>query len=487
MHISQLEKIQRREFLRRATALGIAGSAGPLALSLSAMGEASAQTANDYKALVCIFLYGGNDHDNTFIPFDSTSHSIYKGFRDVGDDLANRIYWDNNVTAPSKKLIPLSTQIGTRQYAVQPVMSDLASLFESGKMGVMLNVGTLLKPTTKANYTEAGTGDLPPKLFSHNDQFSLWQSAVTDGAEGSIKGWGGRLGDIFLRSGGENSDAHFTCINASGNAVFMSGSSVLPYQVSKNGPVTINSIGNNLSVYQRASCKTALNQILTSSSSPTTHWMEQEWMRVLKSSLDNQTKVTNGISTVSMSTTFQTDTLSAQLNIIAKLIAAGAANSSSIGVKRQVFFASLGGFDLHDNLMANHSKLLKNVNDAMNSFYLATKELSLENQVTTFTASDFGRTLSSNGDGSDHGWGSHHMVMGGAVDGKKFWGKAPVLADNYTDTVGQGRLLPSTSVDEFAASMARWMGVSDSDLNTVLPNYAKFSSQTLPLFKPIIT
>ena len=210
-------------------------------------------------------------------------------------------------------------------------------------------------------------------------------------------------------------------------------------------------------------------------------------MRVLKSSLDNQTKVTNGISTVSMSTTFQTDTLSAQLNIIAKLIAAGAANSSSIGVKRQVFFASLGGFDLHDNLMANHSKLLKNVNDAMNSFYLATKELSLENQVTTFTASDFGRTLSSNGDGSDHGWGSHHMVMGGAVDGKKFWGKAPVLADNDTDTVGQGRLLPSTSVDEFAASMARWMGVSDSDLNTVLPNYAKFSSQTLPLFKPIIT
>ena len=255
----------------------------------------------------------------------------------------------------------------------------------------------------------------------------------------------------------------------------------------KNGPVAINSIGNDLSVYQRPSCKTALNQILTSSSSSSTHWMDQEWMRVLKSSLDNQTKVTNGISSVSMSTTFQTDTLSAQLNIIAKLIAAGAANSSGMGVKRQVFFASLGGFDLHDNLMANHSKLLKNVNDAMYSFYKATEELGLQNQVTTFTASDFGRTLSSNGDGSDHGWGSHHMVMGGAVDGKKFWGKAPVLADNDTDTVGQGRLLPSTSVDEFAASMARWMGVSDSDLNTVLPNYAKFSSQTLPLFKPIIT
>jgi uncharacterized protein (DUF1501 family) len=217
--------------------------------------------------------------------------------------------------------------------------------------------------------------------------------------------------------------------------------------------------------------------------------MEQEWMRVLKSSLDNQTKVTNRISSISMSTTFQTDTLSAQLKMIAKLIAAGAANGSSMGVKRQVFFASLGGFDLHDNLMANHSKLLKNVSDAMYSFYKATEESGLQNQVTTFTASDFGRTLSSNGDGSDHGWGSHHMVMGGAVDGKKFWGKAPDISTkdnalNGPDTVGQGRLLPSTSVDEFAAALARWMGVSDSDLNTVLPNLAAFSGRTpLSLFK----
>ena len=481
MHISQLEKIQRREFLRRATALGIAGSAGPLALSLSAMGEASAQTATDYKALVCIFLYGGNDHDNTFIPYDDANHLIYKKFRDVGDDIQARIYWNKN----TQQLIPLSTiSAQGSQYAFQPAMTQLAGLFETGQLGVMLNVGTLLKPTTKIKYTNAGTGDLPPKLFSHNDQFSLWQSAVTDGAEGSIKGWGGRLGDIFL-NGGVNSDAHFTCINASGNAVFMSGSSVLPYQVSKTGPVAINSIGNNLTVYQRDSCKTALEKIIISSTTPS-HWMEKEWMRVIASSRTNQSIVSAGIAPVSF-TNFQTDTLSAQLNIIAKLIAAGAANSSGMGVKRQVFFASLGGFDLHDNLMANHSKLLKNVNDAMYSFYNATEQLGVADKVTTFTASDFGRTLSSNGDGSDHGWGSHHMVMGGAVDGKKFWGKAPVLADNDTDTVGQGRLLPSTSVDEFAASMARWMGVSDSDLNTVLPNYAKFSSQTLPLFKPIIT
>jgi uncharacterized protein (DUF1501 family) len=155
-----------------------------------------------------------------------------------------------------------------------------------------------------------------------------------------------------------------------------------------------------------------------------------------------------------------------------------------LGVKRQVFFAALGGFDLHDNLTANHSGLLQKVNDAMYSFYRATDQLGLASQVTTFTASDFGRTLASNGDGSDHGWGSHHMVMGGAVDGKKYWGHAPELADNGVDTVGQGRLLPSTSVDELSAALAKWMGVTGNDLNTVLPNFNSFSSKpALSLFK----
>ena len=214
---------------------------------------------------------------------------------------------------------------------------------------------------------------------------------------------------------------------------------------------------------------------------------------MITSSLDNQAIVTSGINNMSgnsitgpkvtFNTGFATDSLSAQLKIIAQLIAA-ASSGSNMAVKRQVFFASLGGFDLHDNLMANHSNLLKNVNDAMNSFYQATVQLGIENQVTTFTASDFGRTLASNGDGSDHGWGSHHIVMGGAVDGGKFWGAAPELSLDGKDTVGQGRLLPSTSVDEYAAALARWMDVSDTDLDTVLPNYKKkFSSKTsLPIF-----
>ncbi|MEY3998283.1 MAG: hypothetical protein RLY60_1095, partial [Pseudomonadota bacterium] len=184
--------------------------------------------------------------------------------------------------------------------------------------------------------------------------------------------------------------------------------------------------------------------------------------------------------TASLDSFFKTDTLSAQMKIIAKLIGAAAKTDSAMGVKRQVFFASLGGFDLHDNLMANHSGLLQKVNDAMYSFYKATEQLGVADKVTTFTASDFGRTLASNGDGSDHGWGSHHMVMGGAVDGGKFWGTPPVLADDGQDSVGQGRLLPSTSVDELAGTLAKWMGVTDADMSSVLPNLNQFSNRVAP-------
>ena len=236
MHISKLESIQRREFLRRTAALGIAGTAGPLAMTLAGIGEAAAQTApEDYKALVCIFLYGGNDHDNTFIPYDDARHGVYKTLRDIGDT-------DTKIYIPKTSLTPL---VGTglasgQQYAVQPSLVSVGKLFnDTKKLGILLNVGTLVKPTTKTGYTNARAGDLPPKLFSHNDQFSLWQSGLSSGAEGTTQGWGGRLGDLFL---GSDNKAHFTCINASGNAIFMSGKNVLPYQVSTSGSVAILSL-----------------------------------------------------------------------------------------------------------------------------------------------------------------------------------------------------------------------------------------------------
>ena len=475
MHISKLESLQRREFLRRTAALGLAGTAGNLALSLAGIGEAAAQSTStdEYKALVCVFLYGGNDHDNTFVPYDTDSHNVYQALRDVGDTASN-IYVPQNKLTP---LVPINNLASGRQYAVQAAMGQMANLFnDDKKMGILLNVGPLLKPTTKDNYINAKLGDLPPKLFSHNDQFSLWQSGLLEGAEGATQGWGGRLGDLFLSS--DTKSSHFTCINAAGNAVFMSGKDVLPYQVTSKGAVTISSLKTSTGVYGIEDCKTALGTLLNTSPS---HWMEQEWARMMKSSIDNQQTVTEAITPTASNNYFRTsfgaDNLSAQLQIVARLIQA----RSNLAVKRQVFFVSLGGFDLHDNLIANHSGLLQKVNDAMYSFYKATEQLGVAEKVTTFTASDFGRTLSSNGDGSDHGWGSHHMVMGGAVDGAKFWGTAPELALDGSDTVGQGRLLPSTSVDEFATVLARWMGVTDSSqLKSVLPNYDAFLGREPP-------
>jgi uncharacterized protein (DUF1501 family) len=296
---------------------------------------------------------------------------------------------------------------------------------------------------------------------------------------------------LFL---GSEKKTHFTCINAAGNAVFMSGKNVLPYQVTSTGSVAINSLLYSSKVYGIKDSEKAVEAILNSSPN---HWMEKEWARMVKSSIDNQQIVSTGISPTSeidyFTTPFGTDSLSAQMKIVARLIAA----RSSLDVKRQVFFVSLGGFDHHDGLKVAHagsdgsSGLLKMVNDAMYNFYKATEQLGVASQVTTFTASDFGRTLSSNGDGSDHGWGSHHMVMGGAVDGGKFWGTAPNLSTteyalNGPDSVGQGRLLPSTSVDEFAAALAQWMGVLDGDLTTVLPNFSNFASKpALSLFKSV--
>ena len=188
MYISKLESLQRREFLRRTAALGLAGSAGPLALTLAGIGEAAAQSAGEYKALVCVFLYGGNDHDNTFVPYDTDSHSVYQALRKVGEDGSNIYVPKNTLTV----LQPTSNLPSDRQYAVQAAMSDLANLFNvDRRMGVLLNVGPLVKPTNKTSYTNAKTGDLPPKLFSHNDQFSLWQSGLIEGAEGATQGWGG--------------------------------------------------------------------------------------------------------------------------------------------------------------------------------------------------------------------------------------------------------------------------------------------------------
>ena len=327
---------------------------------------------------------------------------------------------------------------------------------------------------TKAQYNGADrkTYPLPPKLFSHNDQQSIWQSSSP---EGSTVGWGGNIGDLALAS---NNTSLFTCISVTGNAVFLSGDSALSYQVSTGGAVAISGVKNN--VYNSSAVKAAMSTLVQQSRS---HTLENEYNKITRRAIGAEGQVTSGLAGVNLTTAFPaSNTLADQLKMVARLIAA----RNTLGAKRQVFMVSIGGFDLHDNLITQHPGLLGKVSDAMTAFYNATVELGVADKVTAFTASDFGRTLASNGDGSDHGWGSHHLMVGGAVKGKALYGTAPPVSVGSTTApedqwhVGQGRLLPSTSVDQYAATLAKWFGVADSEMAGILPNLSRFGGAGYP-------
>lgn len=468
MHLLQPHLHSRRAFLRRSAQLGLAGTALPVALNLAALGEAAALTATDYKALVCVFLYGGNDYANTVITYDNDSYNRYSAIRGGGPgQTAGGIALARASLQPTL-LVPRTPLAGGRQYALHPAMGGMARLFNSGQAAVQLNVGPLVVPLTRAQYNSADRAryPLPPKLFSHNDQQSVWQSSSP---EGSTVGWGGNLGDLALAG---NSNALFTCMSVTGNAVFLSGDTALQYQVSTRGAVPINGVKGN--VYGSAAVRSALTTLIQQ---PSIQVLENEYNRVTARALAAEAQITAALGSVTLGTPFPANnSLAEQLAMVARLIGA----RTALGTRRQVFLVSLGGFDLHDNLIAQQPLLMQRLSDAMAAFYSATVELGIADKVTAFTASDFGRTLSSNGDGSDHGWGSHHFVVGGAVRGQAFYGTPPPVSISNTAApddqwhVGQGRLLPTTSVDQYAATLARWFGVADAELAGILPNLAHF-------------
>ena len=467
MNFNDSEKQTRRAFLRRSSQLALTGTALPFALNLAAMGEAAAFDATDYKALVCVFLYGGNDYANTVVTYDDASYNLYNTFRGGGSgQTAGGIALAKSALTPTL-LSPTTALPNGRQYALHPSMAAMAGLFNSGKAAVQLNVGPLVVPLTRAQYNspDRTTFPLPPKLFSHNDQQSIWQSSSP---EGSTVGWGGKLGGLALSS---NAKSTFTCINMTGNAVFLSGDQALSYQVSTNGAVAINGIKS--SVYGSNAVRTAMTSLIQQ---PRTHMLENAYNQVTSRSIGSEAQITSGLSGVNLGTAFPADSLGDQLKMVARLIGA----RSALGAKRQVFMVSISGFDLHDRMMAQHPALLASVSNAMAAFYNATVELGVASNVTAFTASDFGRALQSNGDGSDHGWGGHHFVVGGAVKGKAFYGTAPAVSLGNTTApedqghVGQGRLLPTTSVDQYAGTLAKWFGVADSEMAGILPNLRNF-------------
>jgi uncharacterized protein (DUF1501 family) len=455
--MTQPHDADRRAFLLRACALGATGAAAPLALNLAALGAAAAQAAPpSYKALVCVFLYGGNDPFNTIVPADDAAYRAYAAAR---TDIALRRDTLRATALRGKAAAPDGAQ-----FALAPALAPLAPLYENGQMAVLLNVGPLVVPTTKAEYISARV-PLPPKLFSHNDQQSYWQALAPEGA---ASGWGGRLTDLFASA---NAQRTFTGITAGGSTVLLAGHKVAGYRVGINGSTPIELLHRDM--YGSSACTALLRQLITQ---PREHLMERELSRIAAQSIDADTRLRAALADVAVPGDFGSP-LAQQLKIVARIIGA----RQALGARRQVFFVSQNGYDNHTGLNDTHPALLRELGQSLAVFQQALTTLGVADQVTTFTASEFGRTLGSNGNGSDHGWGSHHLVLGGAVNGGRSYGTHPEIALDGPGFVDNGRLLPTLAVDQLGASLGRWFGAGREDLRLVFPNLKNFDADALAL------
>jgi len=505
-------KADRRLFLQHAGAMGaLAGAGAPMALNLLAAGSAAAQTAPDYKAVVCLFLFGGNDSFNMVLPTDAASWQAYSTTRDQAPDsialLASGVMPNAGaaVGSPARlggvlSLNPLNANgLNTgRSLALHPLMGSLQAMFDTDRrLAVVPNVGPLIRPTNKAQYGQ-NSHPKPASLFSHNDQQNTWQALA---AEGATRGWGGRMGDALASM---NSRTVFTSISASGNAVWLAGQTVQQYQVSTNGAIRMGGDASGR-VFGSTDVANTLQRIAATSRS--NHVFERDLAAISARSIEAEATLRSALRAPSdaafgtppasgayngatdpklrylnpLSGQPNTNSLAQQLQVVARMIDAGM--SGATGARRQVFFVSLGGFDTHDLQNRNHADLMARLSHAMSYFDGALGALNARNNVTLFTASDFGRTFTSNGDGTDHGWGSHHFVMGGAVRGRELYGRMPTLGvknpnnnnfDSSADQLGNGSLLPEVSVDQLGATLGRWFGCSDTTLADIFPNLANF-------------
>lgn len=417
----------------------------------------SATAATDYKALVCLFLQGGNDANNLLIPNDAAGYASYAAAR-------------GTLALPQAGLLALNPRTSDgRAFALHPSMPEFQNLFGQGKAAILANAGTLVVPTTKSQYSSQSV-PLPPQLFSHSDQQVEWQSSVPD--KPFSTGWGGRLAD--LTNAFNSNNAISMSISLAGQNSFQVGRGVAQYSVGTNGVVSLS--GSSTSTTSAAGIRTkAQNDLLAAQ---TGNLFKTAFAGITSDAIADSALLAQYVGTnaaIPFTTTFPTSSLGQQLKMIARIIA----TAPNLGLKRQIFFARVGGWDLHDNQLTAHSTLLADLSVSLKAFYDSTVELGVGSQVTTFTASDFGRTYNTNGDGSDHGWGSHHLMVGGAVQGNDIYGRVPDLTINGPDDTGRGRWIPTTSVDEYSATLARWFGVSATDLPIVLPNIGRFAKPNL--------
>ncbi|MEZ5440463.1 MAG: DUF1501 domain-containing protein [Lysobacterales bacterium] len=536
--MSRLRREARRDFLKRLTATLAGGSAMSLLPQLRLMEAALAQegAGGSYRALVCVYLGGGNDSFNWLVPTDAARYGVYSTSRGGTYTGAN-----GPLGIAQGSLLPLTMQglPGGHSYGLHPACADwdgidrngsvtampgLASLTSQGRVAWVANMGTLIEPVTKATFNDPSVAK-PPQLYSHNDQTKLWHQGQ---ATANFRlGWGGQVADrVFGLNGAIAGGSKLLPMNISfsGSQRFMVGNQVLPYQMNSCGNpnngdqvpgLTVGSSFANcsgttsLSGFDACGSGSDTQQqeiaLCTLLNSPGSHLFQIEHAETMKRAMDLSAAIRSEISGAStanpslLTTPFRAladdqavpgynqiadggNSLAEQLAMVARLIRV----RQALGHQRSIFFVSLGGFDTHATQMPDtgQPRLLRRVSRALGSFYRALEEMGLQDNVTTFTMSEFARTLNSNGDGSDHGWGGVQMVMGGSVRGGRLFGTFPDQTLNGPDCFNRGQMIPTTAMDQYAGALAQWMGLGSSDLATIFPNLGNFTPQTLDILNP---
>ena len=446
--------LPRRKFLRQAACSAVGTSALISTIMDLYAVNAAAQSAPDYKALVCIFQFGGNDSSNMLVPRSGGPYGSYAAIRGA-------------LALPQGQILPISPlNPDGIDFGLHPSMIGLQALFQQQKVAFVRNVGTLVAPVTRQQYMQGGSA-IPSQLFSHSDQTLQWQTSYT-ARNGPVTGWGGRIADLLTSLNGTSQVSLSIALN--GSNTFQIGENVFQLQISPWGTVSLE--GYDVERPMDPETRAMSREIRREHANV----FEQAYAATVRRALDSDAFVKAALESQPAITTVFPDTwLGSQLQMAARMIQAQAA----LGQRRQIFFCGVGGYDTHDEQLGDHADLLTELSEAMTAFYLATAEIGKATQVTTFTASDFGRTFASNGRGSDHGWGGHHIVMGGAVRGARLYGRYPQLVLEGPDDTDFGRWIPTTSVDEYAATLARWFGVSATDMPLVFPNIGRFAAPNL--------
>ena len=444
----------RRDFLKCATATAAGMTTPGAALGLLAgLQSATVEAATgDYKALVCIFLAGGNDGFNVLIPTDTTPYATYKKAR-------------SGLAVTPEQLLNLNVTPSGSKYAVSSRTPELRNLYNDGRLAFLANVGTLLEPTTKKSY-QAGK-NLPPQLYSHNDQSDQGMSTQPDALQ--KVGWGGRIADLYANLNGTSSLP--LGVSIGGNNLFQVGQGSVPYYMNTNGVNNFQVTSGGNTDPRTKAFKKMLDLSLTNG-----RLMDKEYAKAIKSTIDLSQTLKTALATSTAGTGFWPNSyIAQQLKAVAQMISV----RQTFGQRRQVFYVVQGGYDTHDDQTVRQGNLLAELSQAMAVFHNAMEELGVGNDVTSFTLSDFGRTLTTNSDGTDHAWGNVQMIAGGSVVGGNVYGTFPNQTIDGPDDAGYGRLIPTTSIEQYAATLANWFGASTADLDTIFPHLNRFNSSNL--------